>query len=319
MLAGMTHAHARVDAPHEAAADAPALGSTVQCARINNPRMAYRTQPTRLADHRSARDPSSTSATDTACEISPAMVATSTNLRVLTVNTHKGMAAWNRRYMLGELRDAAHSTAADIVFLQEVIGATKGSRRGAPSTPHYEFLADSLWPEYAYGRNSVSAGGHHGNAVLSRHPISAWRNHDATISGESRGLLHCVLAPLGVAEVHVVCVHLGLLGSHRARQLQMLCELITRDVPADAPLIVAGDFNDWRQRADDIVHRLCGLQSVFTAMGLASPSTFPARLPVLRLDRIYVRNFTVRSACVLSSLPWPHLSDHLPVLAEVAT
>ena len=39
---------------------------------------------------------------------------------------------------------------------------------------------------------------------------------------------------------------------------------------------------------------------------------------MLPLDRIYARDVTVVSAMVLSAMPWPHLSDHLPLLAEVA-
>ena len=42
-------------------------------------------------------------------------------LRVLTVNTHKGFTALNRRFILPELREAVRSTSADLVFLQEVV------------------------------------------------------------------------------------------------------------------------------------------------------------------------------------------------------
>ena len=43
-------------------------------------------------------------------------------------------------------------------FLQEIVGAhTRHSARveGYPQAPHYEFLADSIWSEYAYGRNAI--------------------------------------------------------------------------------------------------------------------------------------------------------------------
>lgn len=238
-------------------------------------------------------------------------------LRVLTVNTHKGLAAGNRRFMLGELRDAVRSTAADMVFLQEVIGARRDARDGAG--PHYEFLADKLWPQYAYGRNAVYPRGDHGNALLSKHPILRWQNRDVSALGdEARGLLHCVTQVAGLGEVHAVCVHLGLLERHRRSQLGLLCRLLHEEVPPQAPLLVAGDFNDWRRRADARLLRECGLRSAFTGGEAALPRTFPARWPLLALDRIYVRGLQVRSACVLSARPWPHLSDHLPLLAEVA-
>lgn len=239
------------------------------------------------------------------------------SLRVLTINTHKGLAAWNRRFMLGELRDAVRSTGADMVFLQEVIG----ERRDAPGAhgPHYEFLADKLWPQFAYGRNAVYPEGDHGNALLSKYPILRSQNRDVSHRGhEARGLLHCVSSVPGWGEVHAVCVHLGLRESHRQHQLSLLCRLLHDEVPPRAPLLVAGDFNDWRRRADARLLRECGLRSAFTGGEPALPKTFPARWPVLALDRIYARNLQVQSACVLSALPWPHLSDHLPLLAEVA-
>lgn len=238
-------------------------------------------------------------------------------LRILTLNTHKGLAAWNRRHMLPELRDAVRATGADLVFLQEVVGERRG--RGAdPAAPHYEFLADSLWPAFAYGRNAVTAGGHHGNALLSRHRIGRWRNHDASLRGpEPRGLLHCVIDLDGGAELHAVCVHLGLRESHRRHQMQRLCRLVDEEIPQHSALVVAGDFNDWRERADGTLERGCGLRSAFALRGAACPRTFPARWPMLRLDRIYVRGVQVESACVLSARPWPHLSDHLPLVAEI--
>ncbi len=39
------------------------------------------------------------------------------SLNVLTINTHKGFTAFNRRFILPELRDAVRSVSADIVCL----------------------------------------------------------------------------------------------------------------------------------------------------------------------------------------------------------
>ena len=47
--------------------------------------------------------------------------------------------------------------------------------------------------------------------------------------------------------VHVIVVHLGLIGASRVRQVQRLQQFIDREVPHGAPLLVAGDFNDWSQ------------------------------------------------------------------------
>ena len=71
---------------------------------------------------------------------------------------------------------------------------TAASSRTGRNGGQYEFLADSIWPQFAYGRNMVYPKGHHGNAVMSKFPIVHFQNHDVSLPGpEKRGLLHCVL------------------------------------------------------------------------------------------------------------------------------
>jgi endonuclease/exonuclease/phosphatase family metal-dependent hydrolase len=118
-------------------------------------------------------------------------------------------------------------------------------------------------------------------------------------------------------EVHVICVHLGLAEAHRQQQLDLLCQITHTEVPADAPLIVAGDFNDWRRRANDILWREAGLREIFVTAYGEPAKTFPAIFPVLSLDRIYVRNCSVHLPVVLPRKPWSHLSDHAPLVAEI--
>ncbi len=243
-------------------------------------------------------------------------------LTVMTVNIHKGFTVFNRRFILPELRDAVRKVGADVVFLQEVQGTHEERRTrfsGWPEAPHYEFLADDIWPQYAYGRNVVYPEGHHGNAVMSKYPIVHDQNHDVSIAGpEKRGLLHCVLRiPGQPLEVHVICVHLGLMENHRRQQLDLLCEMVRGEVPPHAPLVVAGDFNDWRRRADALLWEGAQLREVFVEAYGAPARTFPARLPLLALDRIYVRNASTHLPVVLPRQPWSHLSDHLPLAAEV--
>src|SRR5690606_24116397 len=109
------------------------------------------------------------------------------------------------------------------------------------------------WPQYAYGRNAVHPAGHHGNAVLSRWPIQVWRNHDVSMpDSEPRGLLHCVIAVDEAWPLHVLCVHLGLRESQRQAQVRRLLELVDA-LPAGEPVLVAGDFNDWRRRLDPVL------------------------------------------------------------------
>jgi endonuclease/exonuclease/phosphatase family metal-dependent hydrolase len=244
-------------------------------------------------------------------------------LRVLTVNIHKGFAFMSRRFVLHELRDAVREVGADVVFLQEVHGSHALHRERVAAWPeggHYEFLADQVWPEFAYGRNAVYPDGDHGNAVLSKYPITEYTNHDVSIDGdEARGLLRCVLQPPGgVPAMHAICVHLGLTEAHRREQVDDLCEAIRHEVPGDAPLVVAGDFNDWRARAHRLLADGCGLDEVFVHAHGRAAKTFPARMPMLALDRIYVRNVRAHGPLQLPREPWSRLSDHAPLAAEIA-
>ncbi|NZA27005.1 endonuclease/exonuclease/phosphatase family protein [Luteimonas sp. SJ-92] len=243
------------------------------------------------------------------------------DLNLLTANIHMGFSAGRRRFVLPELRQAIRTVSADIVFLQEVQGAhERHAERHAdwPEVPHYEFLADELWPQFAYGRNAVYPHGHHGNALLSKFPILRHVNRDVSIAGaEGRGLLHCVLdLPGSDTPIHAICAHLGLRDAHRRRQLELLCAIVSTEIPADAPLIVAGDFNDWRRRGHPRLER-CGLREAHLETHGRLARTFPARWPLLPLDRIYVRNVRVQEAAVLSTPPWSHLSDHATLAASV--
>ena len=218
-----------------------------------------------------------------------------------------------RRSILAEIRDELRADGAHLVFLQEIGGAA-----GEQVTPHqYEVLADQMWPQHAYGRNAVTTGGHHGNALLSKYPIVQWRNVDVSVGeSEPRGMLHCVLDIPGAAQLHAVCVHFGLRESDRQRQVEHLLELIAATIPSDAPLVVAGDFNDWRERAHRQLLRNSALEEIHATANGHPARTFPARWPLLRLDRIYVRNVHHRPLH-LPRRPWATLSDHAPLGGEV--
>lgn len=242
-------------------------------------------------------------------------------LNMLTVNVHMGFNLLKRRFILPELREAIREVSADMVFLQEVHGEHSRHAERHPNWPQgtqYEFLADTLWGQFAYGRNAVYPHGHHGNAVLSKFPILSHENRDVSVHGhEERGLLRCVVQIPGQAiALHTICTHLGLRESHRRRQLGLLCDIIRSEIPADAPLIVAGDFNDWRVRGHELLTR-CGLHEAFEQAHGRVARTFPARWPLLPVDRIYLRNARALSPQVLSSRPWSHLSDHAPLFAGI--
>jgi len=240
------------------------------------------------------------------------------NLGIATYNIHKGFSHFNLRMMVHELRERLQTLGADIVFLQEVQGAHHRHQRRFhdwPDEPQYEFLAHQVWPDFAYGRNAVYDHGHHGNAVLSRFPIVAAENQDVSDHRfERRGLLHCEIDVEGTI-VHCVCVHLALHESGRRRQVSALIERLAERVPAAAPLIIAGDFNDWRQSAGRRLAEALGLREAFRDRHGHAARTFPSAFPILHLDRIYVRGFGVRGAAVHHGMPWSRISDHAAVSA----
>lgn len=243
-------------------------------------------------------------------------------LTVVTYNIHKGFSAFNRRLVVHEIRERLRALTPDVVFLQEVQGAhLRHSRRIAtwPEAAQHEFLAFE-GEHSAYGMNASYRHGHHGNAIVSRFPIVMSENLDISHHAlESRGLLHCEMAVPGWKEpLHCINVHLGLWARSRRFQLEGLCQRIREAVPEGAPLVVAGDFNDWRGIATQVLERELGLAEAFERSLGRHAKSFPARLPFLALDRIYVRNLNVGATQRLAMGPWARLSDHAALAARLS-
>ena len=238
---------------------------------------------------------------------------------IATYNIHKGFSQ-ARRMVIHELRDRLHGLPADILFLQEVVGMHERHAdryRDWPGKPQHEFIAGERWQEVCYGKNCVYQHGHHGNAVLSRFPIVQYENVDVSAHAfESRGMLHCVMqVQRGLPPLHCINVHLGLFERGRLWQIGALCERIRESVPAGAALIIAGDFNDWRRKADRMLQEELGVVEVFEAARGRPARTFPSVMPVFRLDRIYARGLRVIAADVHYAYPLARLSDHAALAA----
>ncbi|MFM1990664.1 MAG: hypothetical protein RJA99_3621 [Pseudomonadota bacterium] len=244
-------------------------------------------------------------------------------LRVATYNIHKGVIrdlfGLRRVASVHELRARLHELDADLIFLQEVQG--KNDRHATrfeqwPGEPQEQYLARSPTLrhtfESAYGRNATYLHGHHGNALLSRFPIVRRENRDFSDHAlEKRGVLHCVVR-IDRRNVHCFVIHFGLFAKSRDRQADALVDWIVREVPRRAPLLIAGDFNDWRDR---LSRRFVEALQVTEVMG--SARTFPALVPWLRMDRIYHRGFELLGADVLRGPSWARLSDHAPLVADL--
>lgn len=278
-------------------------------------------------------------------------------LTIATWNIHKGVTTLRRRPRIHDVRQAVHTLDADILFLQEVQDRNErlASHRHYHAGTQLDFLATTGYEHRAYGMNSVYPHGHHGNAILSRSPIRHFENLDISDHAlEKRGMLHAVAriesvgrAPL---DLHLICVHLGLIHRSRVRQANFLADFIDAELPARAPLILAGDFNDWQRRVDGALRARLGVTEVGDAQPdqqwyerlipsvvrdlplMPSPRvrnvraphrpsrparTFPSFAPWLYLDRIYVRGCDVLSVQVPRGQEWARRSDHMPLVAQI--
>ncbi len=238
--------------------------------------------------------------------VPPTARRTGTDLRVASWNMHKCVGTDGRF-------DPARSAAvigefgADIVALQEV-DKRFGRRTG---------LMDLAVLEQASGlvplRVSDDPDGHgwHGNALLVRPGTPARFRRLRLPGAEPRG---AIVAELDLASgpLRVVAAHLGLLRRNRTRQATTILAALAEGEPM--PTLLLGDLNEWQPGARS---SLRALEPVF-ALPAHAPASFPARLPMLALDRI---------------LGWPHnlvtdvvahdsarariASDHLPLTAWV--
>jgi endonuclease/exonuclease/phosphatase family metal-dependent hydrolase len=243
-----------------------------------------------------------------------------TTLKIATYNIHKGFSQFNRRVVLHELRERLRELNADIVFLQEVQGehALHGlEHANYPAGPQHEFLADEFWEHHAYGMNAVYDEGHHGNAILSRYPIMKTSNKDVSAHRfESRGLLHSEVQ-IGGQMVHCLCAHFGLFAKGRRMQKRALIEYVRSSIPDGAPLIIAGDFNDWRDQLSPVLATELGVHDVFAMQEGKPARSYPSRVPLFRLDRIYVRGFSVQHCDVHIGGKWQRLSDHAALSTQL--
>lgn len=245
------------------------------------------------------------------------------HFRVLSYNIHKGFTA-KAQYSLPLIRTSIRSTHADVVCLQEVIGEHKKHREKIPDWPdqsQLEYLADEIWHHHSYGQNSVYAGGHHGNALMSKYIVREKKHLNlSTNRFEQRGLLYALLeaphANKASHFMHVICVHLDLFGRGRLLQAKKIIDFIQNLDHQNWPLLLCGDFNDWNQKIGPLLEKELNLMEVFKEHDGRYAKTFPVGRPFLPLDRIYYRHLKLVSAKCLDFGEWKKRSDHAALYAD---
>lgn len=249
--------------------------------------------------------------------------------RVLSLNIHKGFALGPKRLVLSKIRQCLRDSGANIVFLQEVVGANRKHQTlvsSGPSQTQLEYLADTVWTHHAYGKNAIYQHGHHGNAILSELPFVRWDNINASVlSFSQRGFLHGSISyPTSdkapgeqSGNLHLICVHLGLFERERRLQITHLVRHIHQCIPTSEPLILAGDFNDWRKTGHRHLLETLQLTEVHEQTKGHCARTYPAFLPMLAMDRIYVRGAQISFCDSVAGEHWREFSDHRALVADI--
>ena len=235
-----------------------------------------------------------------ASRFAPSTQYDGSRLRVATYNIHKGVRGMGlrKRLEIHNLGLGVEALDADLVFLQEVrLFHRREARRfertwfGWPEQGQADFLAPEGY-DVAYRTNAITRHGEHGNALLSRWPmgdVGPPRRQRRTASS-SAACCTCRCTGNG-RTVHAVVAHFGLTHGGRAAAGAVPVAVHRRQfVPRQAPVLVAGDFNDWSERLDAPMrsHRPAA-RRVAQRRGAPAPDVSVARAGVRARPRLHAR------------------------------
>ena len=232
-------------------------------------------------------------------------------LRVLTYNIHHAEGL-DGKLDLERIADVIQASKADIVMLQEV---DQGTQRSNQVDQPAE-LARLTGMQVVFGGNLKFQGGDYGNAILSRFPIVASKNHPLPnlTEGEPRGVLVAKISlpkELGGATIQVLSTHFDHRQDNRDR-VASVAALKELSRGWTLPQILGGDLNMTREN-----EAMRQFATDWTVAGDAELPTSPAQAPRRQIDYIAFRpteNFVVRVVQVLDE---PVASDHLPLLVVI--
>lgn len=237
--------------------------------------------------------------------------------RILTYNVRRCLGT-DGRLSPGRIADVIAAYEPDVVALQELdVGR---ARTGGVDQAH--LIAQSLGMQMHFHASLRVVDEEYGNAILTHRPSRLIKA--GPLPGlmkrpalEPRGALWASIN-FGGTDVQIITTHLGLRRNERLAQIDcLLGPHWLGHHSCREPVILLGDFNATpRSRA---YQRLSGrLRDAQTAWPhhRAIP-TFPARLPMLRIDHAFVSRSiqVVRVESVRNSIARV-ASDHLPLMVE---
>nr|WP_242518329.1 endonuclease/exonuclease/phosphatase family protein [Halochromatium roseum] len=242
-------------------------------------------------------------------------------LTVASYNIHRAVGS-DRRKDPVRIAETIAELDADLIALQEV----ETPIRDAPLV-FLQHLA-ALGYEARLGHTLQRGTHHYGNLLLSRLPVLSHHRLDISQPGrEPRGLIEVSVAleplrlqsdagrPAEAAPPVLRCLatHLGLSASERRHQVAAILATLRDACPAARDLtVLMGDFNEWRRKSP----RLTPIDRMLKPAVL--PASFPARWPLLALDRLWHGpGLELIEGSVVSTSATRAASDHLPLRARL--
>jgi endonuclease/exonuclease/phosphatase family metal-dependent hydrolase len=237
--------------------------------------------------------------------------------RILTYNVHRCVGT-DRRLDVGRVAEVIAALAPDIVALQELdVGR---ARTGGVDQAHE--IARRLDMSFHFHAALKVEEERYGDAILTRLPERKIRT--GPLPGyrpaprlEPRGALWVEVEIEG-RPLQILNTHLGLVPREQQLQAEALAGPDWLDHPdCTGPVILLGDFN---ATAASVVHRTL-TRRLKPARALSperSPTaTFPSRLPVLRIDHLFVSDEIEVTEVFAPYLPLTRAaSDHLPLVMD---
>jgi endonuclease/exonuclease/phosphatase family metal-dependent hydrolase len=232
------------------------------------------------------------------------------DVRIATYNIHRSR-GMDRRTMPARVAEVIREMNADVVALQEVIGA------GPNGLGQAEEIGAAVGMGWVMHSVRMLRGHHFGNVVLSRFPVVHHGHYDLSWrTCEERACQRVDLELEAGGLLHVYNVHLGTAVLERRYQAARLAAFV-HDHRVRGTKVILGDFNEWMKGlATKTLSSL--FQSINIAQHLKRRRTYPGLFPVLHLDHIYYEgDVTVRKLELVRTRQALIASDHLPLVADL--